>query len=279
MAAGSLILVATPIGNLGDLSPRAVEVLATASVIACEDTRHTRTLLNHAGIKGVPVIAVHEHNEAASAVDIVARLERGETVAMVADAGMPAISDPGERVVAAVGAAGLTVSVVPGPSAAPSAVAVAGFSSERWCFEGFLPRKATDRQRRLAALAAEDRTSVLYEAPQRLAALADELVEACGTSRRVVLVRELTKLHEEVWRGTAAELAERAAAGVKGECVVVVEGAPAAKGPTPEAVHAALAERMAAGMSARDATSEVVELFSVPKRSTYELAQKLKPSR
>lgn len=271
-----MILVATPIGNLGDLSPRAIEVLSGASVIACEDTRHTRTLLNYAGIKGVKVIAVHEHNEAAGALEIVERVTNGETVAMVTDAGMPAISDPGERVVAAVGAAGLIVSVVPGPSAAPAAVAVAGFSSERWCFEGFLPRKAGERDRRLVDLAAESRTSVIYESPQRLEALARQLATACGAERRVVLVRELTKMHEEVWRGTAGDLIVRAAAGVKGECVVVLEGAPVPPDATPEAVRAALLERMSAGMSARDATNEVVTLLGVPKRSTYETAQALK---
>ena len=275
--AGALILVATPIGNLGDLSERAVATLRSASVIACEDTRHTRKLLNHAEIRGVPVIAVHEHNEVGSAVEIVRRVEEGQTVALVTDAGMPAISDPGEKVVAAVAAAGLIVSVVPGPSAVPAALAVSGLPTERFCFEGFLPRKATDRQHRLADIADEERTMVLYEAPHRLAVAIDELIHHCGVDRRIVLVRELTKLHEEIWRGTLGALRDRLSAGsVKGECVLVLAGLVRNTDVSDDEILARLAEVLDAGGTKKDAVSKVVEETAAGKNRIYGLAAKLK---
>lgn len=268
------MLVATPIGNLGDLSPRAVETLKSASVIACEDTRHTRKLLNHAGISGVPVIAVHEHNEAGAAEDIVNRIQAGQTVAMVTDAGMPAISDPGERVVAAVAAAGLRVTVIPGASAMPAALAISGLPTDRFCFEGFLPRKVSERTARLRLLATEPRTSILYEAPHRLAAAVEELVLACGNDRRIVLVRELTKLHEEVWRGTCAGLALRlSASAVKGECVIVLEGAPLLKEATDADLVSALQEALSEGQTKRDAITAVSDNYAVPRNHVYDLAK------
>ncbi len=198
-----LVLVATPLGNLADLSPRAAATLASADAIACEDTRRTGRLLAHAGITPARLLAVHEHNEAAMAGTIVAVIAGGGTVAMVSDAGMPVISDPGARVVQAVVAAGFEVTVIPGPSAAVAAVAVSGLPADRWVFEGFLPRKGVAA--RVAEVAAETRTAVLYEAPHRLRATLGALATACGADRPVVLVRELTKLHEEIWRGTLGD--------------------------------------------------------------------------
>lgn len=278
---GSLVLVATPIGNLGDISFRATETLRTADVIACEDTRHTRKLLNHLEIRSVPVMAVHEHNEVGAAAELVDRIANGETVALVTDAGMPAISDPGERVVAAVAAAGLRVSVIPGPSAVPAALAISGLPTERFCFEGFLPRKASDRKERMAALVTEARTSVLYEAPHRLGSTVRDLCSACGESRRVVLVRELTKLYEEVWRGTLGELSHRLEAQtVKGECVLVLDGAPllSTVEVTDDEIIAALKAELAQGASRRDAAATVTERYSQPKRRIYDLATQVKSS-
>ena len=199
---GRLVLVGTPIGNLGDLSPRAVEALTSADTIACEDTRRTRALLAHLGVPGGRrLLAVHDHNEAAAVRDVVDRLDEGERLVVVTDAGMPGISDPGERLVAAAAAAGHRVEVVPGPSALLAALVVSGLSTSRFVFEGFLPRKGSTRAQRLAELAGEARTVILFEAPHRVRQTVTDLAAAAGGLRRVVLVRELTKLHEEVWRG------------------------------------------------------------------------------
>ena len=270
------MVVATPIGNLGDLSPRAVEALATADVIACEDTRHTRKLLTHAGVTGRTLVAVHDHNEAAAARQLLERLDRGERVALVTDAGMPGIADPGERLVAAVAAAGLPVEVVPGPSAVVAALVVSGLPTSRFSFEGFLPRKGAERAERLAAVAAERRTTVLYEAPHRLRAAVADLARACGPARRVALVRELTKVHEEVWRGTlggaVAHVEEREP---RGEYVVVVDGAPPPAPADASDVERALAERLAAGDDKRSAIAAVATALPVPKRQVYDAALRL----
>lgn len=271
---GSLILVATPIGNLADMSFRAVDTLKTASVIACEDTRHTRKLLNHYDIRDVPVIAVHEHNEAQQAQAVIERISNGQTVALVTDAGMPGISDPGERIVAAVTAAGLTVSVVPGASAAIAALVVSGLPTERFVFEGFLPRKGADRTARLRALTTEARTTVFYESPNRVAATATALREACGGGRCIAFVRELTKMYEEVWRGTLDDLITHLdRTSVKGECVLVLEGAPEKPEITDETIKDALADVIAAGCSKRDAIADVAKNLNVPKNRVYTLAQ------
>jgi len=276
MANGVLVLVATPIGNLGDLSPRAVETLRDADVIACEDTRHTGKLLHHAGIGGVKLIAVHEHNEMSAAQDLVRRVKAGERVALVSDAGMPGISDPGERVVAAVAAAGLKVSAIPGPSAAPAAVAVSGLPTQRFCFEGFLPRKGRERAERLQSLSGELRTSVIYEAPHRLEVTVADLAERCGLSRQVVLVREMTKIHEEVWRGSLDQLGVRlAGAGVKGECVLVLAGAPEPEQKSDEAILSALRVQLEGGASKKDSVAAVVDELGVPRNRAYALAQSL----
>ena len=270
---GALVVVGTPIGNLGDLPPRAVEALQGADVIACEDTRHTRKLLTHAGITGPRLVAVHEHNEAESGRRVVDWVAAGQRVALVTDAGMPGVSDPGERVVAAVVEAGLAVEVVPGPTAAMTALVVSGLPAERFVFEGFLPRKGRERSERLRAVAAEARTVVLYESPHRVAATVSDLTEACGGDRRVVLARELTKLHEEVWRGTLAEAAESSSVtNPRGEFVIVLDGAPPRPSATDDDVDAALRRHLGAGESKKAAVAAVAAELGVSKRVVYDAA-------
>jgi 16S rRNA (cytidine1402-2'-O)-methyltransferase len=275
-AGGALVLVATPIGNLGDLSPRAVQALEEADVVACEDTRKTGRLLAHAGIVDKRLIAVHDHNEATQTRSILSLLDRGRNVAVVTDAGTPGISDPGGRLAGAVAAAGGEVTVVPGPSALVAALVVSGLSTARFVFEGFLPRKGSDRSERLAALAAEQRTMILYEAPHRLVATLADLVERCGPLRQVAVIRELTKLHEEVWRGTLAAALERArAAPPRGEHVLVVAGATAVV-PGEAEVEAALQARLGSGQTAKEAVAEVAGELKVPKRRVYDAALRLR---
>lgn len=269
----ALVLVGTPIGNLGDLPPRAVEVLGAADVVVCEDTRRTGRLLQAAGVRAKQLLAAHDHNEVAQIGGVLDRLRRGETVAIVTDAGMPGISDPGERMVRAAADAGFEVVVVPGPSAAIAALVASGLPAGRFVFEGFLPRSGSGRSERLAALVVEQRTVVLYEAPHRVARTVADLATSLGGDRRVAIARELTKLHEEVWRGTLDEAVARVAeVEPRGEHVLVVGGAP----PPPEADDDALAEAVsrlvAAGRSRRDAVAEVAAAFDVPKRRVYDLA-------
>ncbi len=273
--AGVLVVVGTPIGNLGDLAPRAAEALAGADVVYCEDTRRTRQLLTHAGISGVPLRSLHGHNETARVDEVVAAVAGGRTVALVSDAGMPAVSDPGERVVAATAAAGLAVTVVPGPSSVLVALVASGLPADRFCFEGFLPRTGRDRAERLGALAAEARTSVLLEAPGRVAGTLDDLVGVCGGDRPVAVCRELTKVHEEVRRGRLADVAARAATDApRGEVVLVLGGAPAGGPPSPSDAEltAALAAALAGGERVRGAVDEVAGAFGVPRRRVYGLA-------
>jgi 16S rRNA (cytidine1402-2'-O)-methyltransferase len=270
---GRLVLVGTPIGNLGDLAPRAVAALASADAICCEDTRRTGRLLAHAGVERRPLIVVNDHTENREVGRVLDRLGRGEVVAVVSDAGMPGISDPGERLVRAAVRDGHAVEVVPGPSAAVAALVVSALPAGRFVFEGFLPRKGSARTERLAALAGEPRTMVLYEAPHRVARTLADLVGALGADRPVVVARELTKLHEELWRGTLAAAAAWAAdRQPPGEIVLVVEGAPEAAPPDDDALVAALRARIADGASPRDAASAVADAFKVPKRRAYALA-------
>jgi 16S rRNA (cytidine1402-2'-O)-methyltransferase len=280
MSAGRVVLVGTPIGNLGDLTPRAVEALAGADVICCEDTRRTRKLLTHAGVSGIPLVALHRHNEAAAAARAVRRAAAGATVALVTDAGMPAVSDPGARLVSEAVAAGVAVTVVPGPSAVVAAVAVSGFGGDRFCFEGFLPSRGGERSTRLAAIAGEPRPSVIYEAPHRVARTIHDLGTVCGGNRQVVLARELTKIHEGVWRGdlTAAG-AWIGAVEPRGEWVVVLAGAPPAPPPpsADEDIVAALSRRVEAGDDRRRAVAGVAAELGVAKRRVYDLAVKLGP--
>ncbi len=272
---GALVLVATPIGNLGDLSPRAVEVLSSADVIYCEDTRHSRKLLTHAGITGVRLRSLHEHNEGDRIDEVIGSVAAGRTVAMVSDAGTPGISDPGSRVVAAAASAGLRISVIPGPSAGLAALVTSGLPTDRFCFDGFLPRAGKERRRRMAGLAEESRTTVLFEAPGRLAATLADLARELGDDRRVSVARELTKLHEQIWRGPAAAAAAWASsAPVRGEVVIVVAGAPEVVEPEVEdgRLQAALEVRLARGERTRGAVDAVTEEFGVARRRVYDLA-------
>jgi 16S rRNA (cytidine1402-2'-O)-methyltransferase len=270
---GRVVVVGTPIGNLGDLSPRASETLAEADLICCEDTRRTRALLSAAGIRAPRLVAVHEHNEAAGAALAVSAAAAGRLVAVVSDAGMPGLSDPGRRVVAAALAAGVVVSVVPGPDAAVAAVVLSGLDTARWCFEGFLPRKGRLRAGRLAALAAETRPSVLYEAPHRVERTLSDLCDACGSERTVVVARELTKRHEQRWQGRLGEALEWVRANPpRGEWVLVLDGAPPAGPPSDADICGALDDAARSGSARRDAIAQVASSLGVSRRRVYELA-------
>ena len=224
---GVLVVVGTPIGNLADLSTRGREALSTADVIACEDTRRTGRLLQLVGLPKRPLLVSNEHTEHGVAARIVDRVAAGDRVALVSDAGMPGVSDPGQRIVAAVVSAGLDVEVVPGPTAVVSALVLSGLATDRFVFEGFLERKGSGRAAQLADIAAQPRTTVLYESPKRVAKTLADLAEACGPDRPVAVARELTKMHETVVRGSASEVAALLADGSpKGEFVIVVAGAP-----------------------------------------------------
>jgi len=275
-APGALVVVATPIGNLGDLPPRAVDELARADLVCCEDTRRTGRLLVHAGVTAPGLRRVDAHTEEGAAGDVVARITAGQRVALVTDAGTPGVSDPGARLVRAVLAAGLAVTTVPGPVAAVAALVLSGFDTARFAVDGFLPRKGSDRSARLAELAAERRTAVLYEAPSRLARTLVDLRDTCGPDRRVAVARELTKRHEEVWRGTLAEVATKADSGdVRGEVVVVLDGAaPAPPGvdADDEAVRAALRAARGRGLAPGRAAAEVAAALGRPRKEVYALA-------
>ena len=272
MVTGSLVLVGTPIGNLGDLSPRAVEALAAADLVCCEDTRRTGRLLEHAGLRGVRLRRVDEHTEAGAVTDVLELLASGASVAVVTDAGMPALTDPGGRLVAASAVAGHTVTVVPGPSAGLAALAISGLPAGRFCFEGFLPRKGKARAERLEQIAREGRTTVVYESPHRLRSCLEDLAEVCGPSRRGVVARELTKLHEEVARGSLADLCEWAAGPVKGEVVIVIEGAgEAATEATDDELRVAVESLVAAGASRKDAVEATAAAHGMSRRQLYNL--------
>lgn len=274
--AGRLLVVATPIGNLGDLSPRGAEALAGADLIACEDTRHTRKLLTHAGITGRPMLSVHDANEGERVPKVLGLLAQGRQVALVSDAGMPAISDPGQHLVAAAIAAGHEVVVIPGPSAGLAALVASGLPTVRWVFEGFLPRGGGERKRRLAQVAAERRTVVLYEAPHRVQRTVEDLAGACGPDRRIALARELTKVHEEVWRGTLGEAtAHLTSPEPRGEFTIVLEGGPEAPAPDDEQIELALTERMNSGDSRRTAVEAVTAELALPRRRVYDIALRL----
>ncbi len=275
----ALVLVGTPIGNLGDLSSRAVEALTRADVICCEDTRRTGRLLQHAGVPRTPMVVVNDHTEEAAVAGVLVRLAAGERVAVVTDAGMPGISDPGERLVLAAISAGYAVEVVPGPSAALTALVVSGLPAGRFVFEGFLPRKGSGRTARLAEVAGERRTVVLYEAPHRLARTLADLMQTCGGSRQVAIGRELTKLHEETWRGSLSDaLAWVEEQTPRGEIVIVLDGAAAPDAPTDRDVETAVRDELATGASARDAAARVATRLGVSKRMAYDIAIELRSS-
>jgi 16S rRNA (cytidine1402-2'-O)-methyltransferase len=269
---GTLVLAATPIGRVEDASPRLARELAEADVVAAEDTRRLKRLTTELGVTiGGRVVSYFEGNEAQRTPALLEELEAGRRVLLVTDAGMPSVSDPGYRLVAAAVAADVPVTAVPGPSAVLTALAVSGLPVDRFCFEGFLPRKQGERARRLAALADEERTMVFFEAPHRTEAALTAMAEAWGAERSAAVCRELTKTHEEVRRGPVAELAAWAGGGVRGEVTIVVAGAtPGAGVPTDdESLRAAVAEREATGSSRKDAIVQVARSAGVPKRHVY----------
>ena len=271
-----LILVGTPLGNLADASQRMRETLARVNVIACEDTRTTAKLLQLLEVHSLRetgnrprLIALHDHNETELAAEI-AQLALEQDVALVSDAGMPGISDPGYPVVVACAEVGATVTSVPGPTAVATAVAISGLPTDRFCFDGFVPRKAGERARLIAELDREPRTIVLYESPHRLATTLAEFA-ASWPNRRAAVCRELTKLHEEVRRGTLRELADWAAAGVRGEIVIVLAGAEA-EVMSLDAGAARTLELAASGMRLKDAAAEVAAATGLSKRDLYQAA-------
>ena len=269
-ARGTLHVVATPIGNLGDLSPRALQVLRDVAAVCAEDTRHTRQLLAHFGVER-PLVALHDHNEDAMAERLVARLSGGESLALVSDAGTPLVSDPGYRLVRAARAAGLRVSPLPGPCAAIAALSVAGLASDRFAFEGFLPAKGNARRERLQRLAGETRTLVFYEASHRIQATLDDLADVFGADRPAVVARELTKRFETVLDGPLGALRDRVSADPdqrRGEFALVVQGAPdAAAGQLAEGrrLYARLRGHLPPSAAARLAA----ELSGAPRKALY----------
>ena len=275
--AGSLYLVATPIGNLEDMTFRAVRLLREADVIACEDTRRTRGLLAHFSIAGKPLLSCHEHNEEARAAELVERVAAGERVALVSDAGMPGISDPGYRVVNAMIAAGLRVEPVPGPSAVTAAVAAAGLPTDAYRFCGFLPAKKNQRRKALEAVRDEMATLVFYEAPHRIATALEDVEDVLG-AREVVVAREMTKLHEEFLRGTAGEVLAtiEARGGIKGEIVLLVAGARQRPTDTEKPLHARIDELVAAGASRMEAIKQAARERRMGKRDVYKQMEGLR---
>ncbi len=271
-APGRLHVVATPIGNLGDLSPRALEVLRSVDRIAAEDTRHTQQLLAAFGARAT-LVALHDHNEGSQSAQLVARMQAGENIALVSDAGTPLVSDPGFRLVRAARESGIAVSPVPGACAAIAALSVAGIASDRFAFEGFLPNKAAARRARLQALSAESRTLIFYESSHRVAETLNDAAQAFGPDRRAALARELTKRFETVLDGGLAELALRVAGDSdqqRGEFVLIVEGAPEQDGGEALAqgrrAFALLREHLPPSQAARLAA----EISGAPRKRLYE---------
>ncbi len=283
---GTLYVVGTPIGNLGDLSLRAATTLRAVDGVICEDTRRTGGLLAHIRNNLAPstaatgpdrrpdLLVANEHTEYSRVPEVLDRLAEGQTLALVSDAGMPTVSDPGATLIAAVAEAGHRIIVIPGPTALSAALALSGGAAERFVFEGFLPRKGGERRDRLAALAGETRTIVLYEAPHRLVRTLRDLAAACGSERQVAVARELTKLHEEVDRTTLAEAARRFDSDVpRGEFVLVIQGAPVESAELSDIdLQALIDRRLAVGDSTRDAVAAVVAATGQPKRRVYDLA-------
>jgi len=266
------VLAATPIGNDADASPRLRELLATAEVLAAEDTRRLRALAQRLGVEVTGrVVSLHEHNESARLDELCEAVRSGATVCVVSDAGMPTVSDPGYRLVAAAVAEGLPVTCAPGPSAVLAALALSGLPTDRFCFEGFLPRRPGDRRRALAALAEERRTMVFFEAPHRIAETLAAMVEAFGGERRGAVCRELTKTYEEVVRAPLAELRSWAQGEVRGEVVLVVAGAPQSASDLGVLVAEVL-ERVEAGERLKDVVREVAAAGGVGQRELYAAA-------
>ena len=269
---GRVILAGTPLGQPGDASARLRDALATTPVIAAEDTRRLRRLCSDLGVVPVGrVVSFFDANESARLALLLAALRGGDDVLVVSDAGMPSVADPGYRLVAAAVAAGIAVTALPGPSAVTTALAVSGLPVDRFCFEGFLPRKAGERRRMLAALAAEARTLVFFEAPHRLAATLADMVGAFGAQRAAAVCRELTKTYEEVRRGSLGELAAWAAGEVRGEITIVVAGAaPPTGAPAAAELGELVARREAAGESRKDAIAAVARELDIAKRTVFD---------
>jgi 16S rRNA (cytidine1402-2'-O)-methyltransferase len=269
---GVLVLAGTPIGDVADAPPRLAAELAGADVVAAEDTRRLRRLAQALGVRPAGrVVSYFEGNEAARTPDLVASLADGARVLLVTDAGMPSVSDPGYRLVAAAVERGIRVTAVPGPSAVLTALALSGLPVDRFCFEGFLPRKAGERRSRLAEAAAERRTLVYFEAPHRLAATLAAMAETFGDGRRAAVCRELTKTYEEVRRGTLGELAAWAAGGARGEITVVVEGAPARPEGGPPGADELVRVREEAGERRKEAIAAVAVEAGLPKREVFDV--------
>ena len=267
---GTLYVVATPIGNLEDITLRAVRVLKEVDLVACEDTRHTRALLTHFAI-GTKTVSYHDHNARERAPELLERLAAGASVALVSDAGTPGVSDPGYRLVTGAAERGVRVVPVPGPSAAVAALCAGGLPTDQFLFAGFLPPKSAARRRRLGELVAERSTLVFYEAPHRIAGALADALEVLG-DRRAVVARELTKLHEEFLRGTLSEVAAALDAGRRrGEFVLLVEGAPESAPADDRPAGERVAELEAAGLSRMDAIKEVARERGLPKREVYRL--------
>jgi 16S rRNA (cytidine1402-2'-O)-methyltransferase len=277
-SAGVVVLAATPIGDVTDASPRLVAELTNADLIAAEDTRRLRRLLERLGVEtDARIMSYFEGNEARRTDELVRALGEGARVVVVSDAGMPSVSDPGYRLVTAAVARGFRVTAVPGPSAVLTALAVSGLPVDRFCFEGFLPRKAAERARRLGQLATEPRTMIFFEAPHRAAATLSAMAVTLGADRRGAVCRELTKTYEEIRRGSLQELAEWAASEVRGEVTLVVAGATQ---PAPD-LHAAAEEVLglaAGGMKLKAAVAQVARQQDLPKNALYELALKTQRS-
>ncbi len=273
MTSGVLVLAATPIGHVGDAPARLVAELSAADVVAAEDTRRFKRLCGELKITlSGRVVSYFEGNEQARTPVLLAALLAGERVVLVTDAGMPSVSDPGYRLVSAALAEDIAVTAVPGPSAVLTALAVSGLPVDRFCFEGFLPRKAGERSRRLAGLAAEERTMVFFEAPHRTAAVLAAMTAAFGQDRSAAVCRELTKTHEEVRRGPLDELARWADEGVRGEVTIVVQGAVGVTevASDPNSLRAAVEDLETSGVSRKDAIVEIARRAGIPKRAVYQ---------
>jgi 16S rRNA (cytidine1402-2'-O)-methyltransferase len=273
---GTLYVVATPIGNLEDITYRAVRILREVDLVAAEDTRRSGQLLRHLDIEPRRMVSFFEGNEAARSEELAAELAAGATIALVTDAGTPGISDPGQRLVARARELGARVEVVPGPSAAVTALVASGLPSERFLFLGFPPRKAGARRESFARLRREPATLILYEAPDRVAETLSDLAAALGDSRPAAVARELTKLHEEVVRGTLGELAAEFAAPRRGEHTLVVAGIDEAAEPAPEVdLEVAVRSLLDEGLGPRDVAARLVARTGVPRRRIYQLALSL----
>jgi 16S rRNA (cytidine1402-2'-O)-methyltransferase len=263
----TLFLVGTPIGNMGDLTPRAVEVLRAVGLVCCEDTRRTGLMLNNLGVDAT-LMRLDEHTEVASIPRVLDALNDGRDVALVSDAGTPAVSDPGAKLVAAVVESRHVVTAVPGASAALAALTISGLPTDRFVFEGFLPRSGVERTSRLAAVARESRTVVLFEAPHRLERTLDDLLESCGDDRPVAVCRELTKMHEETLRGSLSDVRARIGE-PRGEYVIVLGGATESGDTSPDEIDRMLRHELASGASTRDAAATVAEMTGTSRKALY----------